>query len=270
MTISIITATYNRPHQLYNVAFNSLLNQTDHNFEWVVINDGCNQQTREIISTLQAPFPIVYAEIEHSHIGFGLCYARNAGLNVATGSLITYLDDDNSFEKEFIVATKYFFQQHNFVKYSMTVQNRRRDVVRQDKTIRSSKIFISPSNPNCTLEQLITQQEIFDSNGFIHIRHSSLKWNPEYRIFADYEFLLQCQNLFGSSVFKLNPQVLVNYIQSSQGTIGCSHYGQWAEELQRIISNFSFYSLESHHIERLEQLAYIYHRKAFNRASAFV
>lgn len=270
MTISIITATYNRPDKLYNVAFKSLLNQTDHNFEWVVINDGCNQQTREIMSTLTAPFPIIYAEIEHSDIGFGLCYARNAGLNLATGSLIAYLDDDNSFKKEFISGTKHFWQQHSFVKYSMTVQNRRRDVVSQEKTIRSSKVFISPSDPNCTLEQLITQQEIFDSNGFTHIPNSSLKWNPEYRIFADYEFLLQCQNLYGSSTFKLNPQVLVNYIQSSGGTIGCSHYGQWAEELKQIISSFSFYSLESYQTERLEQLARIYHRKAFNRASAFV
>ncbi|BCL39650.1 glycosyltransferase family 2 protein [Nostoc sp. MS1] len=270
MTISVITATYNRPQQLYTVAFNSLLNQTDHSFEWVVVNDGCNPQTREMIATLQAPFPIAYLEIEHSSTGFGLCYARNAGLNIATGSLITYLDDDNSFEREFICATKHFFQQHDFVKYSMAIQKRRRDVVLHDKTIRSSKVFTSPSNSFCTLEQLISQQEIFDSNGFTHVHNLALKWNPNYQIFADYEFLLQCTKQYGNSTFKLHPQVLVNYIQSSTGTIGCSHYCQWATELKQILQDSSVYLLTSNHIVQLERLAQTYHRKALERPPAFV
>ncbi|QLE59614.1 glycosyltransferase family A protein [Nostoc sp. TCL26-01] len=270
MTISVITATYNRPQQLYTVAFNSLLNQTDHNFEWVVINDGCNQQTREMIATLQAPFPIAYVEIEHSSTGFGLCYARNAGLNLATGSLITYLDDDNSFEREFICATKHFFQQHGFVKYSMAIQKRRRDVVLQHKTIRSSKIFTSPSNSFCTLDNLISQQEIFDSNGFTHVHNSTPKWNPKYQIFADYEFLLQCTKEYGNSTFKLHPQVLVNYIQSSGGTIGRSHYGQWAAELKQILQDSSVYLLQPSHIAQLGQLAQAYHCKALERPPAFV
>jgi len=269
MKISIITATYNRPQKLSTIALQSLLNQTDHDFEWVVINDGGNQQTREIVTTLQVPFPIVYEEIEHSSIGFGLCYARNTGLNIATGNLITYLDDDNSFDPAFISATKHFFQYNNFVKYSMAVQKRRRDVVRDNKTIRTSKVFLSPSDAHCTLEQLITQQETFDSNGFTHYHDHALQWNPNYRIFADYEFLLQCTNRYGRNQFQLNPQVLVNYIQSSEGTIGCSNYGQWAEELKQIIHEAAFYSLTPPQIERIYQLAQIYHHRAENRAPAF-
>lgn len=270
MKISIITATYNRPQKLYTIALKSLLNQTDQDFEWVVINDGGNRQTREIIATLQVPFSIAYAEIEHSPIGFGLCYARNKGLNIATGNLITYLDDDNSFEPGFIAATKHFFQQYDFVRYSMAIQNRRRDVVRQGKIIRTSKFFLSPSDPNCTFDELVNQQEIFDSNGFTHYHGYALEWNPNYRIFADYEFLLQCANRYGSSKFKLNPQVLVNYIQSSQGVIGCSHYSQWAEELKQIIDFASFYSLTSHQIEQLQQLVKMYNIKANHRPQAFI
>ncbi|WP_143874362.1 glycosyltransferase [Nostoc sp. 'Peltigera malacea cyanobiont' DB3992] len=40
MKLSIITATYNRPEKLSTIAPKSLLNQTDHNFEWIIINDG--------------------------------------------------------------------------------------------------------------------------------------------------------------------------------------------------------------------------------------
>ncbi|OCQ94503.1 glycosyl transferase family A [Nostoc sp. MBR 210] len=270
MKISIITATYNRPQKLYTDALKSLINQTDYDFEWVVINDGGNQETREIIAALQVPFTIVYQAIEHSSIGFGLCYARNTGLNLATGNLITYLDDDNSLEPEFVAVTKHFFRENNCVKYSMAVQQRRRDVVCQDKVIRTSKVFLSPKNPSCTLDQLITQQEIFDSNGFTHYHDDTLRWNPEYRVFADYEFLLQCTKKYGSSQFQINPQVLVNYIQSSQGTIGGSHYGQWAAELKQIMNHVGLYSLTSHQIARIHQLIQIYNHKAHHRAPAFV
>ncbi|HEY9799534.1 MAG TPA: glycosyltransferase family A protein [Leptolyngbyaceae cyanobacterium] len=270
MKISIITATYNRPQTLYTIALKSLLNQTDQDFEWVIINDGCNRQTREIIATLQVPFSLAYAEIEHSSNAFGLCYARNTGLNIATGNLITYLDDDNSLEPEFIAATKHFFKQYNFVRYSMAIQNRRRDVIRQGKIIRSSKVFLSPNNPNCTFDELVNQQEIFDSNGFTHYYDSALEWNPNYRIFADYEFILQCATRYGASKFKINPQVLVNYIQSSQGVIGCSNYGQWAEELKQIIHSASSYSLKPNQIEQLEQLVRMCTSKANNRPQAFI
>ena len=96
MKVSIITATYNRPEKLSAIALPSLLNQTDKNFEWVVINDGANPQTREIIHTLSLDFPIVYLEIAHPSSGFGLCYARNLGIESATKDLISYLDDDNT------------------------------------------------------------------------------------------------------------------------------------------------------------------------------
>ncbi|MDF5724241.1 MAG: glycosyltransferase [Rhizonema sp. PD37] len=60
MKVSIITATYNRPEKLRAISLPSLMNQTDRDFEWVVINDGANPQTREIIHSLEADFPIVY------------------------------------------------------------------------------------------------------------------------------------------------------------------------------------------------------------------
>ncbi|MDF5723236.1 MAG: glycosyltransferase family 2 protein [Rhizonema sp. PD37] len=96
MKLSIITATYNRPEKLNTNAIPSLINQTDDNFEWIAVNDGENPETRKIISNLKTNFSLLYVEIKHLSSGFGLYHARNAGLEVATGELITYLDDDNS------------------------------------------------------------------------------------------------------------------------------------------------------------------------------
>ncbi|NEU71852.1 glycosyltransferase [Hassallia byssoidea VB512170] len=62
MKISIITATYNRPSQLsamarsaraLAIALPSILNQIDNQFEWIIVNDGGDPETREISAQLQ-------------------------------------------------------------------------------------------------------------------------------------------------------------------------------------------------------------------------
>jgi glycosyltransferase involved in cell wall biosynthesis len=268
MKISVITATYNRPHELKTIALPSLQNQTDQFFEWIVINDGANPQTRDIINTAKIAIPTIYLEIEHSSFGFGLCHARNLGLETATGQLITYLDDDNSFEPDFILATKQFFSSHVQIKYSMARQNRRRDLTYHGAVIRQGKYFCSPNNSNCSLVELITQQQIFDSNGFSHVKANAPRWNPQYQVFADFEFLLQCVGMYGRNAFKINPKILVNYIQSSEGIIGSSTYTQWSTELKNIL-NSDCYQLNLSETEQLYRLVQLYQQRSSKQASAF-
>ncbi len=269
MKLSIITATYNRPEKLSAISLPSLMNQTDRDFEWVVINDGANPQTKEIIRSLEADFPIVYLEIAHPNSGFGLCHARNLGIETATGEMISYLDDDNSLQAEFIASTRQFFQANPQTRYSMASMNRRRDVTRDGFTIRNGIEFLCPSHPDCSLEELINQTQIFDSNGFTHYRNNCPSWNPDFRVFADYEYLLQCTNSWQRNTFKLQPQVLVNYIQSSEGIIGSSTYDQWAEEISQIINNHQFYSLSTYEVEHLALIAKTSQSKTNRHTPAF-
>ncbi|GBE93699.1 glycosyltransferase family 2 protein [Nostoc cycadae] len=266
MKLSIITATYNRPVQLASTALPSIQSQTDHNFEWIVINDGTNPDTRDIITSIRAKadFPIIYIEMEHPEpsSGFGLCYARNLGLDAAGGDIVSYLDDDNSIAPEFVGSMRQYFKQHPNIRYGIARQQRRRDVIRNGNVVRQGKPFISPSNC-CSLQQLLWQQEIFDSNGFVHYRSNAPRWNPQFQVFADYEYLLQSACIWGESGFGFNDSILVNYIQSSIGIIGSSNYEQWATELSLIVTNQANYSiLKGSIVERLEQLVDSYSTKA--------
>lgn len=215
--------------QLASTALPSIQSQTDRNFEWIVINDGANPDTKDIMSSIKAraDFPITYIEMEHPLLssGFGLCYARNLGLDAAGGDIVSYLDDDNSIAPEFVASMRQYFEQHPNIRYSMARQQRRRDVIRNGSVIRQGKPFVSPSNC-CSLQQLLWQQEIFDSNGFVHYRSNAPRWNPQFQVFADYEYLLQCACIWGEGGFGLNNSILVNYIQSSIGIIGSSNYEQ--------------------------------------------
>jgi glycosyltransferase involved in cell wall biosynthesis len=275
-SISIITATRDRSHTLQNKAIPSLLQQTDQDFEWVVVNDGADLQTRQVIDLLQTNFPIVYREIEHTKKGFGLAHGRNCGLEAATGDIVCYLDDDNSLAPGYIAAVKAFFCSNPQTSFSMVQQSRHRDVYQQGQLIRQGKTFISPT-ADCTVEDLILHRQLFDSNGFAHLRSGSIsngksvapKWNPDYRIFIDYEYFLRCLGCWGSEGFALVPEVLVDYVQSSEGIIGRSKYEEWAEEIDRLCTSGQYAALNHESILELLSLARSWRRREGRGVSAF-
>lgn len=57
--ITVLTPTYNRKEKLVNL-YESLVKQTNKNFEWIVIDDGSTDKTDEYINSLKADFHIEY------------------------------------------------------------------------------------------------------------------------------------------------------------------------------------------------------------------
>lgn len=213
-----------------------MLNQTKLSFEWVIVNDGKDSDTYNLIQSTELSFPHQYLEVEHPKEGFGLCISRNLGIESATGEYVCYLDDDNSFHPEFVATILTWAKQHPQSKFFLPQQWRRRDVIKDGQIIKQGKPFVSP-RAKTTLADLIAQRSLFDSNGFTHKRTDSPRWNPSYRVFCDYEFFIQCVGQCNPSSldeFLFNPEVLVNYIQTTNGVIGQSGYGEWARELQQL------------------------------------
>ncbi|BAU15711.1 hypothetical protein LEP3755_62760 (plasmid) [Leptolyngbya sp. NIES-3755] len=234
MKLSLITATHLRSHLLADCALPSVLKQTDCEFEWIVVNDGKDAKTDALMQSIQAKCSLIYLEMEHPQLGFGLCHARNLGLSAASGDLVSYLDDDNTIAPTFVAEVKAFFQQSSQVRASMVQQCRRRNIVQNRKLIKQGQPFISP-NASSTVSDLVQQRSLFDSNGFTHYRENAPCWNPEYKVFADYDYFLRCLTRWGNDSFCLHPSVLVDYVQASDGVIGRSTYGEWATELSAIL-----------------------------------
>lgn len=275
--ITIITATRNRSNILQTKAIPSLLQQTDQDFEWVIVNDGADPKTRQVVQKLQANFHIVYQEIEHLQHGFGLAHGRNCGLKAATGDIVCYLDDDNSLASDYVGKTKAFFRSNPQASFSMVQQSRHRDVYKNRQLIRQGKTFVSP-NADCTVEDLILHRQLFDSNGFAHIRSGAPRWNPDYQIFIDYEYFLRCLGCWGCEGFALVPEVLVDYVQSSEGIIGRSKYVEWADEIEsltealreRLCASGQYPILDSRSIMELSNLARSWRERQGQGISAFV
>ena len=93
MLITIFTPTYNRK-VLIERLYQSLLQQTQKNFEWVVVDDGSTDNTEKYFSDLlikQQPFPIRYIKQENG----GKHRAINNGVRNAAGELFFIVDSDD-------------------------------------------------------------------------------------------------------------------------------------------------------------------------------
>lgn len=91
--ITVFTPTYNRAYILQTL-YQSLQRQSYHNFEWLVVDDGSNDNTRQLLETWQAEsntFPIRYIFQENG----GKCRAINHGLRLARGELFFTVDSDD-------------------------------------------------------------------------------------------------------------------------------------------------------------------------------
>lgn len=95
--ISVVTPCYNRGNVLYRV-YNSLKEQTYRGFEWIIIDDGSQDDTKEVIQKFEeeADFPIIYYYQENN----GKHIAVNKGVELAQGEFIAIADSDDSFLPE--------------------------------------------------------------------------------------------------------------------------------------------------------------------------
>ena len=94
--VSIVTCTYNRAH-LIGETIASVLAQTWSDFEFIIIDDGSDDQTEAVVHTF-ADSRIKYST--HSHTGGHLSLLRNLAHTKCTGEYIAYVDSDDLWEKD--------------------------------------------------------------------------------------------------------------------------------------------------------------------------
>lgn len=90
--ISILTATYNREKCL-NLLYKSLLIQNNKNFEWIIIDDGSIDRTKDVVNNFISENKI---NIKYFHQkNKGKHCALNKGIEECKGELIIFVDSDD-------------------------------------------------------------------------------------------------------------------------------------------------------------------------------
>ncbi len=87
--ISVIIPAFNSEKTIKET-INSVLNQTWKNLELIVINDGCQDSTLDIVTSIKDPRLKVF-----SYTNAGVAVSRNRGFAQAQGEFVSFLDADD-------------------------------------------------------------------------------------------------------------------------------------------------------------------------------
>ena len=88
--LTCITTTFNDGKALYN-SVNSILNQSYENFQYIIVDDGSSDETRDIVSSIKDERVLSIIQAND-----GLSGARNKGLEQVTGEYVCFLDADDA------------------------------------------------------------------------------------------------------------------------------------------------------------------------------
>ncbi len=104
--VSVVMPTYNRGYIIRD-AINSVLNQTYKNLELIIVDDGSDDDTEDVIKSI-SDSRIIYIKLEGRH---GANYARNVGCKRSNGKYIAFIDSDNKWlvdklEKQLSILVK--------------------------------------------------------------------------------------------------------------------------------------------------------------------
>lgn len=90
--ITIFTPTYNRESYL-KILYNSLKNQNFKNFQWVIVDDGSEDNTKILVDSFikESLFDIIYKKVQNG----GKMRAINHGLDLACGEYFFIVDSDD-------------------------------------------------------------------------------------------------------------------------------------------------------------------------------
>jgi glycosyltransferase involved in cell wall biosynthesis len=108
LVFTLCTPSYNRAPLLRRV-HDSLVKQTFGDFEWLVVDDGSTDNTREVVEKLAAygKIPVRYFWKPNG----GKHTALNLGVREAKGALFTVIDSDDWFEPRALERMKFHWNQ---------------------------------------------------------------------------------------------------------------------------------------------------------------
>lgn len=166
-TVSVVMLTYNRP-QLIGRAIESVMAQTLTDWELVIVQDGANPHTIQVVGEWTARDP----RVKHLRRdkGGNIANATNYGLRAAQGKYIAILDDDDAWiTKDKLEKQVRFLEEHpEYVGCGggmITIDENGKETLRYlkpetDDDIRKNALFANPMTHSTGMYRRSAIQEI--------------------------------------------------------------------------------------------------------------
>ena len=163
--ISVILPAYNCEKTIKRT-LNSIIYQTYKPHEVIIVNDGSNDQTEQIIKNYKNLIPGLIL-INHS-VNLGQGQARDTAINKSTGEYLAFIDSDDEWHQDklsscitFLVCTQTKLTFHDFLICS---KNKNNFLMKVPKKITRHSYLSSRSVGNCLT--IICERKLFDSISF--------------------------------------------------------------------------------------------------------
>ncbi len=213
--ISVILPTRNREARLGR-ALESIRNQSYGRWELIIVNDGSTDGTAESLGAA--------AEADErlriiTTVGVGGAAARNAGLAAASGTIVAFLDDDNTMTRHWLRAVADHFGRHHDHDAVYGAQLRLPPASNPDDPI--DVLFVSDFD----LDVLVTDN--FIDLGVLAVRtsHPQLRFDPDLKALQDWELVVR---IAASSGITPLPALASCYSEAAPGRISEVHGGEVA------------------------------------------
>ncbi|WP_455369633.1 glycosyltransferase family 2 protein, partial [[Eubacterium] cellulosolvens] len=198
---SILMPVWNRSEIVEN-SIKSVLSQTYKDYELIIIDDGSEDNLKEIIHPYFSK-KVRYYKIPHS----GVSIARNEGIKYAKGDLLAYLDSDNSWYPEFLSV-----MYDSIIKNEAEAAYCRYNVYRRYPL--NQKIYLHHLGGEEFNYTKLLDANYIDLNAFIHTRkiiEDVGVFDTKLKRFVDWDLILRITSKY-EPVFA--QKVLVNYYQN--------------------------------------------------------
>lgn len=207
-SISVVMPTYNTAIPFLKTAVESILSQTFHDFEFIIVDDCSTNETNAYLQSLDDERVKIVRNTEN----LGVAKSLNIGLKIATGKYIARMDADDislpsRLEKQFVYMENHpnvvlcgtgrrLFGARNEVKFTR---------IRDMETYRVKSFFYYPGPQHPTW--IIRSRTLFDNN---------ILYDEDFDYAEDYYFLTRISKI--GDICSLNEVLLLYRIHNKQVT----------------------------------------------------
>ena len=210
---SIIMPTFNRAH-IISGAIQSVISQTENNWELIIVDDGSSDNTKQIVNHIgDARIRYVFQP------NTGVAGARNQGLSIVTGEWVAYLDSDNELLPGYLKTMHGHLKEHPDKVFALPRASRVLEQYENGKLIQSMPDKIDIVSDDITIHDIFMRTFHVDTNGLIHRRdvyEGGIRWDSTIPVMEDWDLALTIGTKYPDGFLFVN-EILCTYYQRFGG-----------------------------------------------------
>lgn len=226
---SIIMPTYNRGYIIWKT-IQSIQQQVYPYWEIFIVDDGSNDNTKQVVAEFQKDPRIHYIYKPHSHVSD----ARNEGLKHVKGDFITYVDSDDILYDIYLSTALEYFTKYPEKMFAIPNYNKRIELYDENYKLVDFTEVSSAQKQEITLQDFYHWKVKTCGTGIFHRKEALEKgivWDNRIKSFQEWDYIMQLGNHYPNGFMHI-PYVLFEYLQKYGGDGVCSNmtYGDWVKD----------------------------------------